>query len=395
MATHKRLIVPLVGLVASALWLLSSPAWAQQTLKIGELAALTGPLGPYGTPVHNARVLAIDEINARGGILVGGTRYKLELAFLDAGPPGQAIGVFERLVTVDKVNIVLDGLFSSIQYALGPILKGKNVLVLWSGGNDPGTTVGVPYAFRNHFDGGKPFMKVTEQFLKKMGVKRVATYGTTGHSEFKAFVEEYLPKVPGIEVVATEWHRFGEQDFFPILTKLKGLRPDAVITHTIATDLLNMVKQAREIGLYPGTLWLNQSAMGPLMIDEPLRMVLEGTYESLQASMGATTEPPAKSRRFFQAYAKRFGEKGFGPWAESGSDSVYIVAKALERAGTVADVPKIAETMYQLTREDVPDLLLDYKAGKLFDKDGQAYPKIVFTQWKGGKAVPVFSDFGL
>jgi hypothetical protein len=51
--------------------------------------------------------------------------------------------------------------------------------------------------------------------------------------------------------------------------------------------------------------------------------------------------------------------------------------------------------MYQLTREDVPDLLLDYKAGKLFYKDGQAYPKIVFTQWKGGKAVPVFSDFGL
>lgn len=395
MATRKRLIVPLGGLVVLALWLLSSPAWAQQTLKIGELAALTGPLGPYGTPVHNARLLAIDEINAKGGILVGGTRYKLELAFLDAGPPGQAIGVFERLVTVEKVNVVLDGLFSSIQYALGPILKGKKVLVLWSGGNDPGTTVGVPYAFRNHFDGGKPFMKVTEQFLKKMGVKRVATYGTTGHSEFKAFVEEYLPKVPGIEVVATEWHRFGEQDFFPILTKLKGLRPDAVITHTISADLVTMVKQAREVGLYPGPLWLNQSALGPLMVDETSRKVLEGTYESLQASMGATTEPTAKGRRFFQAYAKRFGEKGFGPWAESGWDSVHIIAKALERAGTVDDVSKIADAMYQLTHEDVPELLLEYRAGKLFDKDGQAYPKIVFTHWKDGKSVPVFSDFGL
>jgi branched-chain amino acid transport system substrate-binding protein len=390
-----RSTMRVVGLVMAALCLVSASAAAQGTLKIGELAALTGPLGPYGTPVHNARLLAIDEINAKGGIPIGNARQKLELAFLDAGPPGQAIGVFERLVSVEKVNIVLDGLFSSIQYALGPILKGKKVLVLWSGGNDPGTTVGVPYAFRNHFDGGKPFMKVTEQFLKKMGVKRVATYGTTGHSEFKAFVEEYLPKVPGIEVVATEWHRFGEQDFFPILTKFKGLRPDAVITHTISNDLLTMVKQAREIGLYPGTLWLNQSAMGPLMIDEASRAVLDGTYESLQASMGTTTEPPAKSRRFFEAYAKRFGEKGFGPWAESGYDSVYIVAKAMERAGSADDVPKIAEAMYQLTREDVPDLLLDYRPGKLFDKDGQAYPRIVFTQWKGGKSVPVFSDFGL
>ena len=396
MFTRRRSALAIIGSMAAILWLVPAFASAQQTLRIGELAALTGPLAPYGTQIHNARLIAIDEINAKGGISVGGKRYKLELAHLDVGPPGEAVKVFERLLTVEKVNIVLDGLFSSIQYALGPVIKGKNVLVVWSGGNDPGTTVGVPNAFRNHFDGGRPFMKVSEQFLKKTGVKRVATYGMTGHSEFKAFVEEYLPKLPGIEVVAREWHRFGEQDFFPVLTKLKGIKPDAIITHTLAGDLLAMLKQAKEIGLYPGpvSVWLNQAAMGPLMIDEGSRKVMEGTYESLQASMAATTEPTPKGQAFFQTYAKRFGEKGFGPWAESGYDSLYIVAKAVEKAGTADDLQKMIDAMRQLTTSDIPELLLGYKPGKLFDKDGQAYPKIVISQWKDGKSVPVLSDYG-
>jgi len=395
MRTHRRPAIAIIGILAAIVWLVPAFASAQQTVRIGELAALTGPLAPYGTQIHNARLIAIDEINAKGGINVGGRRLKAELVHLDVGPPGQALTVFERLLTVEKVGIVLDGLFSSIQYALGPVLKGKKVVILWSGGNDPGTTVGIPNAFRNHFDGGKPFMKVSETFLKKVGVKRIATYGMTGHSEFKAFVEEYLPKVPGLEVVATEWHRFGEQDYFPILTKLKGVKPDAVITHTISTDLVTMIKQGREIGLYPGPVWLNQAAMGPLMLDEASWKIMEGTYESLQASVGATTEPTPKGRAFFQAYAKRFGERGFGPWAESGYDSVYIVAKAVEKAGTVDDIQKIIDAMRQVTTSDIPELLLAYKPGNLFDKDGQAYPKIVISQWKDGKAVHILSDHGL
>jgi branched-chain amino acid transport system substrate-binding protein len=281
-----------------------------------------------------------------------------------------------------------------VQYALGPVLKGKQVIMVWSGGNDPATTVGVPNAFRNHFDGGVPFMKVNELFLRKMNLKRVATYGQTGHADFKRFVEEYLPKVQGIEVVATEWHPYGEKDFFPVLTKIKGLKPDAVITHGFYTDGLNMLKQAREIGLFPGPVWLNQYSAAPLMMDDASRKIWEGSYECLLSSYGATTEPTDKGKKFFQAYAKRFGEKGFGNWAESGYDSVYILAKAVEKAGTIDDIPKITRAMHELTTQDIPELLLPYKPGKLFDADGQAYPKIVVTQWKDGKLVPVFADYG-
>lgn len=390
--TCVRLLV-----IATLLVAVQTPVdgWAQQTLRIGELAGLTGGIAPYGIQLHNARLIAIDEINARGGVQVGGQKYKLEMVHLDAGAPGEAIKVFERLLTVEKVNLVLDGVYSSVEYALGPVLKSKRALLIWSGGNDPATTVGVPNAFRNHFDGGLPFMRANERFLKKMGVKRVATYGQTGHADFKRFVEEYLPKVHGLEVVASEWHPFGEKDFFPVLTKLKGLKPDAVVVHGFFTDGVTMLKQAREIGLYPGVVWLNQYGAAPLMMDEPTRKVWEGTYEILKSSFAVTTDASERSKRLSQAWVKKFGsDRGFGAWVESGYDSVYILAKAMEKAGSVDDPVKIGAAMQELNVSDIPELLMPYKPGKLFDKDRQAMPKIVVSQWKDGRFVPAFSDYG-
>ena len=365
------------------------------TIRIGELGALTGPIAPYGIMSRNARMIAIDDINAAGGVNIGGTRHKLEIVVLDGGGPGEAVKVFERLLTVEKVNVVVDGIFSSVQYALGPVVKGKNALVVWSGGNDPDTTVGVPNAFRNTFDGGNTFMKVSEDYLRKMNVKRVATYGQRGHAEFKKFVEDYLPKSPGFEVVATEWHPFGEKDFFPVLTKFKGMKLDAVITHGVASDSVTQIRQAREIGLYPGLLWINQSANAPYMIDDESKKVMEGTVECLNASTAHTSEPTPRAKVLFDKYAKRFGEKGFGPFSEAAYDSIFIVAKAMEKAGTATDVPKLSAAMRALTTTDMTNLQLTYKPGRIFNDDGQAHPRIIFTQWKDGKVVPIFSDFGL
>ena len=397
MQSRRLFLRSMTGLAAAASTGLVGvrAARAQQTVRIGELAAITGPIAPYGTQSQNARLMAIDELNARGGISIGGAKHKIEMVSLDGGAPGEAVKVFERLLSVEKVNVILDGAFSSVQYALGPVVKGKNAVILWSGGNDPDTTVGIPNAFRNMFDGGTTFMKVSEAFLKKMNVKRVATYGQRGHAEFKKFVEEYLPKSPGFEVLANEWHPFGEKDFFPVLTKFKGMKLDAVITHGVIGDSVTQLKQAREMGLFPGVLWLNQSANAPLMIDEESRRVMEGSYESLQASTAHTTEPSPRGKALFDRYAKRFGEKGFGSWVEAGYDSVLIVAKAMEKAGTASDVNKIAAAMRDLTTNDIPDLYMVYKPGKIFNAEGQAHPKIVITQWKNGKAVNVFSDFGL
>lgn len=371
---------------------------AQATVKIGELAGVTGPIAIYGQHLHNCRKMAVEEINNRGGVTVRGTRHKLEMTHLDVGSPKDAIQVFERLLTVERVKVVVDGLYSSAQYALGPVIKTKDAIVIWSAGNDPGTTVGVPNAFRNSFDGGLPLMRVTEAFLRKQGIKRVACYGQTGHADFKKFVEEYLPKVQGIELLATDWHPFGEKDFFPILTKIKGLKPDAVICHGFFSDGVTMLKQAREIGLYPGPLWLTQYGAVPYMMDEASRKYFDGTYENLFASQAVLADGPEKSdkaKRFFQNYVKRHGERGFSIWGEHGWDSIFMVAKAMEKAGTTDDVPKLITALSSLTTDEIPDLVTNYKPGPIFDKDRQAYPKIIVGHWRNNQVHPVYSDYGL
>ena len=95
----------------------SRPARAQQTLRIGELAAITGPIAPYGTQSRNSRLMAIDDLNAKGGVSIGGTKYKLEMVSLDGGAPGEAVKVFERLLSVEKVTVVLDGTPSGGNFA--------------------------------------------------------------------------------------------------------------------------------------------------------------------------------------------------------------------------------------------------------------------------------------
>src|SRR2546425_4072225 len=75
MASRREFLISMGGGLAAGLpW--ARPAAAQQAIRIGELAAITGPIAPYGTQLKNARMMAIDEINARGGISIGGAPPK-------------------------------------------------------------------------------------------------------------------------------------------------------------------------------------------------------------------------------------------------------------------------------------------------------------------------------
>ena len=344
---------------------------------------------------RNARLIAVDDINAKGGVTIGSTKHKLEIVVLDVGSPGEAVKVFERLLTVEKVSIVVDGIFSSVQYALGPVVKGKNALVIWSGGNDPDTTVGVPNAFRNTFDGGNTFMKVSEAYLRKMNVKRVATYGQRGHAEFKKFVEEYLPKSPGFEVAANEWHPFGEKDFFPVLTKFKGMKLDAVITHGVASDSVTQIKQAREIGLYPGLLWINQSANAPYMIDDESKKVMEGTVEcrtrARRTPRSRRRAPRCSSTSTPSASARRASDPSPRPPTTPSSSW----PRRSKRPAPPPTWPSCRRPCARSPPPTCPTCSSRTSRAAFSTTTARRIPRIIFTQWKDGKVVPIFSDFGL
>jgi ABC-type branched-subunit amino acid transport system substrate-binding protein len=108
-----------------------------------------------------------------------------------------------------------------------------------------------------------------------------------------------------------------------------------------------------------------------------------------------TTEISEKSKGFVRAYAKRFGDKGFGIWGEHAWGSLFLLAKAMEKAGTTDDVPRLIQAMSRLTTDEIPEPLTPCKPGKVFDADRPAYPKIIVAQWRKGQLVLVHSDYGL
>lgn len=363
----------------------------EKTLKIGEIAGLSGGIAPYGVPLHNSRLIAVEEINAAGGVVIGDTRYKLELVYVDGARRDDAIAALERFVEQEGIKFILDGASSSNYYALGPIIKEKHpkALVIASGGYDPATTKGIPNFFRNTFDTSDLFA-LEIKWLKKQGVRRLATLIDKNHADAILYVEKLLPPA-GFEIVADERYTTGQADFVPVLTKLKGLDFDALIWHGFEPDHVNIIKQARTVGLLPPKgqapdyIWLSQSLAepdfgGPLMGGDV--SFYEGLYIDLFGTAADLPNATPRIRYIRNMYKKKFPDSVYVSWVSTGYDSVYILVRALQKAGTVEDVPKVIDALHKLTTWEVPELTFNHPPGLIFDSEGQAHPIITMGKWE-------------
>jgi len=366
---------------------------AEKTLRIGEIAGLSGGIAPYGIPMHNARVIAVEEINAAGGIVVGDTRYKLELVSVDGARRDDAIAALERFVEQENIKFILDGASSSNYYALGPIIKEKHprALVIGAGGYDPDTTKGIPNFFRSTFD-QKDLFQLEIQWLKDRGVKDLAVLIDKNHADAILYVEQLLPRA-GLNVVADERYTTGQADFAPVLTKLRGMRFDAIIWHGFEPDHVNILKQARTLGLLPPKgqapdyIWISQSLAEPdfggPMVGGDISYY-EGLYMDQFGTAADLPNSTPRIRYLRDIYKKKFPESPYVSWVSTGYDSVYILVRAIQKAGTVDDVPKVIDALHKLTIWDVPELTFNYPPGLIFDSEGQAHPILTIAKWENG-----------
>ena len=108
-----------------------------------------------------------------------------------------------------------------------------------------------------------------------------------------------------------------------------------------------------------------------------------------------TTEPPEKSKRYFQSYAKKFGERGFGIWAEHAYDSVSLVVKAMEKAGTADDMGKLIPALQGLTTRRCPTCSGPTSLAASSTPSARPTRRIIVGQWRQSQLVPVFADYGM
>ena len=299
---------------------------ADDTIKIGEYASLTGKEAAYGDTSHKGIVLAIEELNARGGAL--GRKLEL-LTEDDQSKQGESATAVKKLIARDKVVAILGEVASIRSLEAAPVIQNARIPMISSASvNSKVTEVG-DYIFRvcfvDSFE-GKVLAKFAQAHLKARRVA-ILTSASNAYSVgmSRVFRESFL--ADGGTVAAEPKYSEGDKDFRAQLTAVKNSGADAIFASGYYTEAGLICKQARELGLdlpiFGGDGW----DAPPLL--EIGGAAMEGTYLCAHYS---PEDPSPAVQGFNQRYQARWGALP-DAWAALGYDSVQVLADALRRAG--------------------------------------------------------------
>ena len=305
----------------------SKPADAN-SIPVGEYASLTGREAAFGQSSHKGTMLAIDEINAAGGLL----GKKINLIYEDnRSLPGESATIVKKLITRDKVVAVLGEVASGRSLEAGPICQDNKIPMISPSSTNPKVTETGDYVFRVCFTDpfqGKLLAEFAKRSLKAQKVavlSDVAAPYSMGLAQF--FREPYV--TAGGQIVADLKYTGGDKDFKAQLTAIKAANPDAIFVPGYYTEAGLIVSQARQLGvtvpLFGGDGW---EAPELLQI---AGNALEGTYYSTHFS--AENDAP-KIQAFVKNFRAKYNGESPDAMAALGYDSAMVLADAIKRAGT-------------------------------------------------------------
>jgi branched-chain amino acid transport system substrate-binding protein len=321
--TMIRISRALLAILAAAL-----TAVAQEPIRIGEYASLTGKESSLGTSSHQGTLLAVEWINASGGVL----GRRLELISEDTeSKDGQSGTSVRKLIARDHVVAVLGEVASGRSLEGAPVCQAAKIPMISPASTNPKVTEIGDYIFRVCFI--DPFQgPVMAKFaLTRLGSRHVAILSSStsaysvGLAKFfrLAFIDG------GGEVVAEPKYAEGDRDFKAQLTAIRSAGADAIFCPGYYNEGALIVKQARELGIkvpvFGGDSWEAQALMD-LGGD-----AVEGAY---LCSHYSPEDPSPRVQQFVAAYRRRFGDVIPDSNASLGYDSVLVLADAIRRAGT-------------------------------------------------------------
>jgi branched-chain amino acid transport system substrate-binding protein len=312
---------------------------AEDTIKIGEYASITGKEASLGQSSHQGTVLAVETINAAGGVL----GKKLELVTEDtqskAGESGTAV---RKLISRDKVVAILGEVASSRSLEGAPICQASKVPMVTPASTNPKVTELGNYIFRVCFI--DPFQgPVMAKFA--MNTLKAKRFGlmVSSSSAYSVGLAKYFKEAVlanGGTIVAEQKYQEGDKDFKAQLTAIRAANVDAIFNPGYYNEGALMVKQARDLGINVPMFGADSWEAEALI--ELGGKAMEGTY---LCSHYSPQDPSAQVQQFVEAYRKRWGE-GYAPDSNAslGYDSVLVLADAIRRAGS-PDRAKIRDAL--------------------------------------------------
>jgi len=313
------------------------------TIKIGGVAPLSGGVAVYGVECKNGIDLAIEEINAAGGV----NGQKLEfICEDDEGDPAKSVNAYKKLVTSDEVSIIIGSLTSGCTIAITQQAQANGVIQIAPAATAVAVTDAGNYIFRTCYT--DPFQgRVGGKFAAvNLGAKTAAVLYDIGNDYSVGlrdnFIEEFTKR--GGVVVANESYITNDKDFNAQLTKIKSTNPEVVYLPDYYGTVALIAKQLRAQGISCPIV----GADGWDGLTENAGDEVLGGYYSNHYAEDSTDE---KVQKFVGSFKAKFG-KAPNAFAALGYDSVYMLKDSMEKAGS-ADAEKVRAALEAIDGEFV------------------------------------------
>lgn len=315
-----------------------------KTVKIGVNMELSGAVAGYGEQQKQGIELAIQQINAKGGVKVDGKTYKFKAVYRDnKSTTSGSSSVAAQLVNNDKVQAVVGPATTNDATASIPNVTKANVAQISPSATDDSYTLDKngkvqTYVFRSCFDNsfqGETAAKFATKNLKAKKVAIIADNSSDyGTGLAKAFKKEFSGTI-----VSTQYFQEGDKDFNAILTAIKNKGFDAIYAPGYYSEIGLITKQAREMGI-------DAPIIGSDGMADPKLAKIAGSsnandiyYTTPFSTKSAESDTTVKS--FMTAFKSKFGTEA-PTFSALAYDSVYMVKEAIENAKSVnsADIAK-------------------------------------------------------
>ena len=315
-----------LSLATAGLLILGCSGKSEDVIKVGSIGPLSGPVAVYGVECKNGIELAVEEINAAGG--VNGKMLKI-VAEDDEGNPEKSVSAYKKLTTKDGIKLVIGSLTSGCTQAITQLAQAQKVLQIAPAATAPAITDAGNFIFRTCFI--DPFQgTVGGKFsYETLGSRKAAVLYDIGNDYSVGLTDNFVAtfEALGGKIVAKESYATGDKDFNAQLTKIKNANPDVVYLPDYYGTVALIAKQLRAQGI--NTPIVGADGWDGMNNDNAGDEVLNGFYSNHYA----TDSTEGAVQKFVEAFQAKYN-KVPNAFAALGYDSVYMLKDAIAAAGS-------------------------------------------------------------
>ncbi len=314
-------------IVLSGFLLFSCAKEKSAEIKLGAVLPLTGDTASYGKNAQNGIDLAVEEINQAGGL--GGK--KIIVAYEDdKGKANEAVNAMNKLITINKVPVIMGSAGSSVTLAMAPVANKNNIVLITPiSSSKELTDKGGAYFFRvcpsDAFQS-----RILADWIWDKGYKTVGMIyvnNSWGQGLKDEFIASYEKK--GGKVVTAEATMEGQKDFKTVISKVMGSKPDALFTPTYGIEGGIMLKQLKEmkakLPIFGADVWSSPELL------TSAGNAAEGIYLTLPAKPSG-----AKYDAFAQKFKAKYGKEP-DVYAAYSYDMLQIIAQGLKEGNITGE----------------------------------------------------------